>query len=223
MRPRRVVAVVGTGTDVGKTWVAARLLADLRAAGLRVAARKPAQSFDPDDDPTTLDAAVLGASSGESAEEVCPAHRWYEVAMAPPMAAEVLGRPPFTIQDLASELRWPAAAAAAAEAVDLGLVETAGGLRSPLAADGDCLALCEMLDPDLVVLVADAGLGTINAVRLTIDALQAVPAMTVVVLNRFDSSSDLHVRNREWLQDRDVLTVVTVPGEERELAAYISG
>jgi dethiobiotin synthetase len=220
MRPRRVVAVVGTGTDVGKTWVAARLLADLRAAGLRVAARKPAQSFEPDDDPTTLDAAVLGASSGESAEEVCPAHRWYEVPMAPPMAAEVLGRPPFTIQNLASELRWPAEAA---EAVDVGLVETAGGLRSPLAADGDCLALCEVLDPDLVVLVADAGLGTINAVRLAIDALQAVLAMTVVVLNRFDSSSDLHVRNRKWLQDRDALTVVTVPGEERELAACIAG
>ena len=34
VRPRRVVAVVGTGTDIGKTWVAARLLTDLRAAGV---------------------------------------------------------------------------------------------------------------------------------------------------------------------------------------------
>ena len=51
VRPRRLVAVVGTGTDVGKTWVSARVLRDLRAAGLRVAARKPAQSFDPGDDP----------------------------------------------------------------------------------------------------------------------------------------------------------------------------
>ena len=33
-RPRRLVVVVGTGTDVGKTWVAARLLTDLRAAGV---------------------------------------------------------------------------------------------------------------------------------------------------------------------------------------------
>jgi dethiobiotin synthetase len=212
-----VVAVVGTGTDVGKTWVAARLLADLRAAGLRVAARKPAQSFGPGDDPTTLDASVLGAASGEPPESVCATHRWYEVAMAPPMAAEMLGRPAFSIGDLVAELRWPS------DAVDVGLVETAGGVRSPLAADGDCLALCVALAPDMVVLVADAGLGTINAVRLTIDALHAVPAVTVVVLNRFDSSSDLHVRNREWLQDRDALTVVAVPGEEPELAACISG
>lgn len=207
--------MVGTGTDVGKTWVAAHLLADLRGAGLRVAARKPAQSFEPDDDPTARDAAVLGAASGELAEEVCQTHRWYEVAMAPPMAAEVLGRPPFTIQDLASELQWPS------ETVDVGLVETAGGVRSPLAADGDCLALCRAVDPDVVVLVADAGLGTINAVRLTVDALSALRAAVVVVLNRFDAIVDLHTRNRAWLEASDALTVVSVPGEERELASFV--
>ena len=141
--------------------------------------------------------------------------------MAPPMAAESLGRPPFTIEDLVSELRWPA------DAVDVGLVETAGGVRSPLADDHDCLALCVALAPDVVVLVADAGLGTINAVRLTIDALRSAPAAplaaVVVVLNRFDASVDLHVRNREWLQARDALAVVVVPGGEPELAAFVAG
>ena len=219
MRPRRLVAVVGTGTDVGKTWVAARLLTDLRAAGLRVAARKPAQSFEPDDDPARLDAAALGAATGELPEEVCPPHRWYEVPMAPPMAAERLHRPSFTIQDLMSELRWPPDAVA----VDVGLVETAGGIRSPLAADGDCLALCEALAPDVVVLVADAGLGTINAVRLTLRALRPLPSPVIVVLNRYDAAVDLHVRNREWLKARDELTVVAVPGGEPELTALVTG
>jgi dethiobiotin synthetase len=110
---------------------------------------------------------------------------------------------------------------------DVGLVETAGGLRSPLAADGDCLDLCAALRPDVVVLVADAGLGTINAVRLTLDALGAAlsPAVasTVVVLNRYDADMDLHRRNRAWLQERDGLTVVALPGEERTLAALIAG
>ena len=216
MRPRRLVAVVGTGTDIGKTWVAARLLTDLRAAGLRVAARKPAQSFEPDDDPARLDAAILGAATGEPPEEVCPPHRWYEVPMAPPMAAEALGRPTFTIQDLMSELRWP-------DAVDVGLVETAGGLRSPLAADGDCLALCEALAPDVIVLVADAGLGTINAVRLTLDALGPLAALAVVVLNRFDAESDLHRRNLEWLSGRDGRRLVTVGGDAAELAEFVAG
>jgi dethiobiotin synthetase len=208
------VVVVGTGTDVGKTWVAARLLMDLRAAGCTVAARKPAQSFDRDDDPAGRDAAVLGAASGEDPEAVCPPHRWYEVPMAPPMAADVLGRPPFGIADLLEELSWPAGR------VDVGLVETAGGVRSPLAGDGDCAALSRALAPDLAVLVADAGLGTINAVRLTAEVLDAP---SVVVLNRFDPSSDLHARNVAWLQERDGLRVVTVPGGEAELLGLVSG
>jgi len=217
VRPRRLVAVVGTGTEVGKTWVAARLLSDLRAEGVTVAARKPAQSFDPSDDPAARDAAVLGAASGEAPEVVCSSERWYEIPMAPPMAAAALGRPAFTIGDLVDELDWPA------EPVDVGLVESAGGVRSPLAADGDCLALCEALVPDLVVLVADAGLGTINSVRLTVGALDALDAPMVVVLNRFDGAVDLHARNLEWLRARDALTVVTLPGAESALADLTSG
>ncbi len=209
--------VVGTGTDVGKTWVAARLLSDLRAHGRSVAARKPAQSFDPGDDPAGRDASVLAAASGERPEEVCPAERWYEVPMAPPMAADALGRPSFGIADLVSELRW------APEPVDVGLVETAGGLRSPLAADGDCAALCAALDPDLVLLVADAGLGTINVVRLTVDALGALDADLVVVLNRFDTAMDVHIQNVAWLRARDGLKVVALPGGESELAEIVTG
>ncbi|HEY5384332.1 MAG TPA: dethiobiotin synthase [Acidimicrobiales bacterium] len=217
MRPRRVVAVVGTGTDIGKTWVAARLLTGLRAAGLGVAARKPAQSFDPDDDPAGLDAAVLGAATGEPVDEVCPPHRWYETAMAPPMAAESLGRPPFAIDDLMAELVWPD------RAVDVGLVETAGGVRSPLAADGDCLDYCAALAPDLMVLVADAGLGTINAVRLSAEAMAPLGIATVVVLNRFDASAVLQLRNLEWLRDRDGRQVLTAPGGDAALMDIVRG
>jgi dethiobiotin synthetase len=209
------VAVVGTGTAVGKTWVAARLLTDLRAAGVTVAARKPAQSFEPADDPALRDAHVLGAASGEPPGVVCPPHRWYEVPMAPPMAAEALGRPPFAVADLVHELRWPH------DHVEVGLVETAGGVRSPLAADGDCLLLCRVLEPDLVVLVADAGLGTINAVRLTVEALGDVRAPVVIVLNRFDAADVLHERNRDWLRRRDGLCVCAIPGGETELAVLV--
>ena len=103
-RPHRLVVVVGTGTGVGKTWVGVRLLRGLVGDGARVAARKPVQSFDPGDDPATLDAALLGAASGERAETVCLPHRVYEVALAPPMAAAALGRPPIHLADLVGEL-----------------------------------------------------------------------------------------------------------------------
>jgi len=223
VRPRRLVAVVGTGTDVGKTWVSARLLRTLLQAGVTVAARKLAQSFDPGDDPAALDSAVLGAASGEPSEAVCPRHRWYEVAMAPPMAADVLGRGRVTTADLLAELIWPA------HPVDVGLVETAGGVRSPQSHDGDGVDLVAALVPDVVVLVADAGLGTINAVRLTAGALTAgaltagAPAAgrLFIVLNRFDEQSDLHQRNRSWLAGQDGMTVVALPGEEPALATLV--
>jgi dethiobiotin synthetase len=212
-----LVAVLGTGTEVGKTWVSARLLGDLRAAGVTVAARKPAQSYDPGDDPAARDAAVLGAASGEPPEAVCPPHRWYEVAMAPPMAAARLGRPPFKIADLMGELAW------LEEPVEVGLVETAGGVRSPIADNGDCVALCEAIAPDIVLLVADAGLGTINSVRLSVGALRTLESDAVVVLNRFDSRDELHQRNRDWLRTRDALSVVVLPGDEAALVDLAVG
>lgn len=197
--PGRTVLVAGTGTEVGKTWVACALAGELRARGVAVAARKPAQSFDPADGAPT-DAELLGRATGAPAGTVCPAHRSYPVPMAPPMAAAALGRAVPTLAELVGELSWPADAA-------VGIVEAAGGVRSPLAADGDTVDLARALRPDLVVLVADAGLGTINAVRLSAAALAGWPL--AVVLNRWDAGSDLHRRNREWLAERDRLPVYT--------------
>jgi dethiobiotin synthetase len=193
------VALAGTGTEVGKTYVGAALLRALRARGHAVAARKPVQSFGPDD-PST-DADVLALASAEDPKAVCPPPRWLRVAIAPPMAADALGLPPFTIADLAAETT----ANVPADAVVL--VETAGGVRSPIADDGDSAALVDALAPALVVLVADAGLGTINVVRMSVDALRPHPV--VVYLNHFDPGWHLHVRNAEWLRTREGLEVVT--------------
>jgi dethiobiotin synthetase len=47
--------------------------------------------------------------------------------------------------------------------------------------------------------VADPGLGTINAVRLCVDALAGFD--TLVTMNRFEPGDELHRRNRDWLVD----------------------
>lgn len=227
MRPERVVLVCGTATEVGKTWVSVQLLGELRARGLSVAARKPAQSFDIDSEGARLggatDAERLGTASDEHPGTVCHSFRSYHRAMAPPMAAEALGLPPFTVADLVEELEWPD------PAVAVGVVETAGGVRSPQASDGDTTDLISALSPDVVVLVADAGLGTINAVRMAMDALATVPTddghgrQTLVVLDRFDGRHDIHRRNHEWLANRLGYPVVTVPGGESAIADLATG
>jgi dethiobiotin synthetase len=215
-RPSRVVAVVGTATEVGKTWVAVRLIEAWRRQSLRVAARKPVQSGVADhieDD----DAALLAVASGERSEQVCPAHRRYPLAMAPPMAADALGLPSITLAALVAETTWPDGCA-------VGLVETAGGVRSPQAHDADAAAVARSLCADAVLLVADAGLGTINGTRLAVEALEdAGLAGSIVVLNRFDEADDLHRRNRAWLEGRDGFAVFTsVPGDLYALATALA-
>jgi len=234
LRPDQVVLVCGTGTEVGKTWVCTQLLHEVRSRSLQVAARKPAQSFDVDSRGASLggptDAQVLAAASGEDPGEVCRPHRSYHRAMAPPMAADALGLPPFTIAELVAELAWPD------RRVHLGLVETAGGVRSPQASDGDTIDLVTALRPDLVVLVADAGLGTINAVRLSLDALlpavdgsQTAPAAggdrrptpVAVVLDRFQELDEIHRRNLEWLASSADVEIFTIPGQEASLGDFV--
>ena len=227
--------MVGTGTEVGKTWVACALARALRATGTTVAARKPAQSFDPADRGPT-DADLLAAATAEDPAAVCPPERTYPLAMAPPMAAGALGRPVPTMAELAGALAdgsdWP-------PGTGVGIVESAGGVHSPLAEDGDSVDLARALDPDLVVLVADAGLGTIHAVRSSAAPLRVRPPEAAkqawppeaakqawplaVVLNRYDPGSDLHRRNRAWLAERDGLPVYTHPDDVADLVGAMAG
>jgi dethiobiotin synthetase len=200
VRPSTLFVISGTGTGVGKTWFGAVTLGLLRSRGVRVAARKPAQSFAAGTHRT--DAEVLAAATGEDATDVCVPERSYEVSLAPPMAAEALGRARFTIADLVGELTWP-------PEVVVGAVEGVGGPRSPLASDGDTVDLVDAIRPDVVVVVAPADLGAINAVRLAVAPFTDSPV--VVALNRYDPDDSVHARNRTWLRDRVGLEIVTSP------------
>jgi dethiobiotin synthetase len=197
-----VVLVCGTGTDVGKTWTACALAARWRREGRVVRARKPAQSFTPETEDRDTDASLLARATGDAPGEVCPPHRWYGVPMAPPMAADALGEAAPTMAELLDELDWP-------DDVAIGLLETVGGVRSPLAADGDAVALGLATAPDVSLLVATAGLGVINNVLLAVDALTLLGAPVVVFLNRHHSDDELHERNARWLIDVEGLTVET--------------
>jgi len=186
-----VVFVTGTGTEVGKTWAAAGLARRLRERGCSVAARKAIQSYDPDE-AGPPDAAVLAAATGRRPGDVCPPEYTYPAPLAPPMAARKLGRACPTVDELAAGCRF-------VPAVDVGLVEGVGGLYSPLASDGHNLDLIDRIRPDLVVVVASAGLGGIHdtlACTLPLSAHQRA-----VFLNRFDPAVEIHALNLRWLQD----------------------
>lgn len=197
--PDLTVVISATDTGVGKTWLTVELALGLQERGLRVAIRKPVQSFDPGD--RTTDADLLAEASGEDALLVCPGHRRYPLAMAPPMAADALDAPPIKLAELIDELELPRAGVA--------LIEGVGGPRSPLAHDGDTVDLARAVDAEQVILVANPGLGTINATLLAASTFDGI-AVTVF-LNHFDETNTLHAANREWLAQRVGLDVMSDP------------
>jgi dethiobiotin synthetase len=197
------VVVSGTTTGVGKTWVTAALARSLAARGVVVRARKAVQSFDPAEART--DADVIAAACGERPDAVCPPSLSYPMAMAPPLAAEALGRRAPRLVDVLEGLALPRSG--------LVLVEGVGGPRSPLAADADTVGLAIALDAPAVVLVAPSGLGAISDVRMSLDAFAGRP--TLVFLNRFDAGDPIHSSNRKWLVEHALPHVHT---EVRSLA-----
>ena len=204
---RLTVVISGTETEVGKTWVGARLIESLRASGHDVYARKPVQSFDRND--ALTDADVLSKATGEGADDVTPEHRSYPLAMAPPMAADALDQPEIRMQDLMSETKIP----------DEGVViiEGVGGPRSPLAHNGDTVSLARAFEADLVVVVAPSGLGVVSSVMLSTSAFS--PMRTIVFLNRFDVLDEVQARSRDWLVKHHNRALVT---SIEELSAVVS-
>jgi dethiobiotin synthetase len=73
-----------------------------------------------------------------------------------------------------------------------------------------------------VLVVADAGLGTIHAVRSTVAALGPLGVPHTVLLNRFDGG-ELHDWNRRWLAERDGMDVVVDPDGALDRLAQGSG
>lgn len=144
--------VTGTGTEVGKTYVAALIARALRAAGLRVGVYKPvASGFQ---SPEESDAWQLWEAAGKprTLDEVCP--QQFAAAVAPPVAAEMEGR---TVDErlLVSGLDvWR-------QDSDFLLVEGAGGLLSPLSQNMYGADLAVELGLPIVVVSANR-LGTIN-------------------------------------------------------------
>lgn len=153
-----VLVVTGTGTGVGKTVVTAALAAAAREVYGDVAVCKPVQSGSDTDD----DLAEVGRLAGVT--DLVSVAR-YPAPLAPVTAAALVGRP------LPSRGEILAAVTAADRPDRLTLVEGAGGLLVELAAGGVTL---RDLAADLgaaVLVVCEAGLGTLNHTALTLEAL----------------------------------------------------
>ena len=175
-----LLVVTGTGTEVGKTIVTAAIAALAHAAGKSVTVVKAAQTGVAPLEEGDVD--VIRRLSGIT--EVREVARYPE-PLAPATAARRSGMAAVTTRDVVDVV-------AARAGDDVVLVEGAGGLLVHLNDRGETLAdvACELAAPILVV--STAGLGTLNAVALTCEALRARDLHCVgIVIGSWPAAPDL--------------------------------
>jgi len=176
--PIPTLFVTATDTEVGKTAVAAALAALLRRRGRNVGVMKPlASGCDTVDGAlVAADAVCLARAAGvdDAHELVCP------IRLRPPLAPTVAAERDHAVVDLTAV--WAARDRLAA-VHDCLIVEGIGGIMVPLTADRTVLDVAAEFGAPVLV-VARAGLGTINHSLLTVDALrQRGLTVAAVLLN----------------------------------------
>ena len=224
----KALFITGTGTDVGKTYVTALIVKRLRDAGLDAGYYKAAISgAEKDEEDGTLhagDALYVKeiAELSETQEELVS--YVYEAAVSPHLAAQ-LDNNPIDFDVVEKDFRR------ALSQHEYITMEGSGGIICPLRWDKEQHVILDDLVLRLglgALIVADAGLGTINAAVLTVEHLRTrnIPVRGII-LNRFHDGDIMEEDNLDMVEAlTGVKVVATVKsGDEaldmdaRELAA----
>ncbi|HED33426.1 MAG TPA: dethiobiotin synthase [Gammaproteobacteria bacterium] len=177
------IFITGTDTNVGKTYIACKIAAELNTRNINVVPRKPVESG------CTLtnnqlipeDAIKLkqASQSTESIEKICPYR--FKKAISPAEAARQNNQR-ISLNQLSH------ACTANVNENDFLLVEGAGGFYSPLCEDALNADLAIKLDLPLL-LIAENRVGCINQVLLCLNAIKHSSLnLRAIVLNHLPHS-----------------------------------
>jgi dethiobiotin synthetase len=185
---------MGTGTDVGKTYVTALIARGLRATRT-VLALKPIES------------GVEGGATGDAgriAVEAGHAPRLSPWRLRRPVSPHLAAREQGVSLGVVDIARWVEAEERAAGA-DFTLVETAGGAFSPLGRGVTNVDLAVALEPCVWVLVAPDSLGVLHDLTATLQALPRAPG--AVLLSGARPADQSTGSNAPELQSLDICEV----------------
>ena len=215
LNPIQIPSLIVTGTDtgVGKTVVAGAIANWFARRSARVAVLKPvATGCERRREGLVSEDAEFLAHCADTAfplDLVCP--QTYAEPLAPSVAAERAGKP----------LDWSAVQRSidlmSAES-DVLIVEGVGGLRVPMDEKFDFRDVASWLGAP-VVIVARAGLGTINHTLLTIESLRAKNIRIAgVVINRYtaDPSSIAEETNPRVIEKRGKVPILCIVPDETQ-------
>ncbi len=200
--------ITGTATDVGKTYIAGLIVKKLIERQKRAGYFKAAMSGNERDGDGSLipgDALFIknAAGSTQPLDEMCP--YVYEHAYSPHLASRLEGNP--LCMDVVKK-RFQAVCGA----YDYVTVEGSGGILCPLRFDKEKIMLEDIIKTLGLscLLVADAGLGTINSVVLTAEYMRSkqIPLKGIIV-NRFHPGNILEEDNLKMCEQLTGLRVLS--------------
>lgn len=205
------IFVTGTGTDVGKTFVTALIVKKLRGMGINAGYYKFAASGDEIDNMPADAWHVKSVANLPDGKFISYA---YKESLSPHLAAQLASRP-IELSVLERDFE------AARNKFEFLVVEGSGGIICPLRFDKQRIFLADLVKrfglP--VIIVADAGLGAINATCLTAEYLRAkdIP-IRGVVLNRFRAENLIDVDNAKMIAALTALPIIAkVPPNATEI------
>ncbi len=205
------IFITATGTDIGKTYVSALIVKKMRESGFNCGYFKPVLSGVQEiggklivSDPNyVIDISGLSCSANE-----CVSY-WWKEAVSPHLAAK-RNNEEIDISRIKYDF------ARINKKYEYLLVEGAGGITCPLRLHNEEKYLLKDLIWELglsIIIVADAGLGTINSTLLTVDyARENGIDIQGIILNNYESDNFLHWDNLEQVEYLTGVNVVaTVP------------
>jgi len=203
------IFITATGTDIGKTYVSGLLVKKMREFGLDCGYYKPALSGAVKTKDGTLvpgDCKFVVDISGLEVEPSACVTYCFEEAVSPHLAAERAG---VNIQSdvIASAYNN------IAKSYDYLVVEGAGGITCPFNLNGETLLLPDVIKSlglDILI-VADAGLGTINSAVLTVEYAKAHGLnIRGIILNNYEPDNFMHVDNKKQVERLTGIKVVAI-------------
>lgn len=202
--------ITGTGTDVGKTFVAGLIVKKLHEYGKKNAYFKAAMSGNSrgaDGNLIPGDALYVKEISGieQPLTQMCP--YVYERACSPHLASRLEGNPVKleVVKNCFREL---------SQTYDFVTMEGSGGILCPLCVDEAKIQLEDVIFDMPCLIVADAGLGTINSVALTAFYMQQkkIPVKGII-FNRFHAGNVMEEDNLKMCEAITGVKVVACVGE----------
>lgn len=201
----KTIFITATGTDIGKTYVSGLIAKHIKDKGLNIGYYKAALSGSNDIKDSDAWYVKQQADLLDSYDEMVS--YTYKHAYSPHLAAQIEGNPPDikiiknAYKDISKKHYYM-------------IVEGSGGIICPIRYDNNQKIFLEDIIKELNIpslIIADAGLGTINSTVLTIEYMRSKNLkINGVILNRFEAENEMHNDNKKMIEDMTGVKIIGV-------------